>query len=273
MTSVIPAPVPASGLSPLRQRYRKDGFYISSTSVLPAATVEAATTGMDAIRRGEYDTGRPPCGSPWNPGDDPNKLCKIEQPQFASRGVMDLVSHPSLGQLAAELTGAKWVQVWWVQLLYKPPISADYRTNIGYHQDRAYWGSWEEESELFTAWVAVSDVGENCGPMKFVRGSHRWGLRKEGDFFAQELEAQRSALGVPEGEQWEEVSAILPAGGASFHDCLTIHGSGPNHSDRPRRSFAIHLRTENSRPVDDRREGLTTYIDDHSLCPVIYQAK
>ena len=37
-----------------------------------------------------------------------------------------------------------------------------------------------------------------------------------------------------------------------------------------RRSFAIHLRTEKSRPVDGKRQGLTARIDDYSHCPVIY---
>lgn len=255
-----------------RAGYTGDGFYIVAEPVLPAGVVERAVMGMDAIRRGEYDTGRPPCGSPWNPGDDPNKLCKIEQPQFASRGVMDLVSHARLGELAAAITGAQMVQVWWVQLLYKPPATGQpqHATNVGMHQDRQYWGVWEEGSELFTAWVALSAVREDCGPMRFVRGSHRWGLLPEGNFFEQDVEGQRHRIGIPEGERWEEVDAILPPGGVSFHHCMTLHGSGPNTSGAPRRSFAIHLRTEKSRPAGDRREGLTTYIDDHSLCPVIF---
>jgi hypothetical protein len=30
---------------------------------------------------------------------------------------MELVSHAALGELAAAVTGASWVQVWWVQLV------------------------------------------------------------------------------------------------------------------------------------------------------------
>jgi ectoine hydroxylase-related dioxygenase (phytanoyl-CoA dioxygenase family) len=36
----------------------------------------------------------------------------------------------------------------------------------------------------------------------------------------------------------------LPRGHVSFHNCKTIHGSGPNRGDRPRRSIAIHLQDE-----------------------------
>ena len=253
-------------------RFREDGFYLAQTPVLPAGVVDAAVEGMDAIRRGESNTGRSPEGGPWSPGDDPNKLCKIEQPQFADSRVWELVSHPALGELAARITGAAMVQAWWVQLLYKPPFVGDptARTNVGWHQDRQYWGQWEDGSELFTAWVALSDVREECGPMRFLRGSHLWGFRESGDFYAQDLDAQRSELRVPDGEILEEVPALLPPGGVSFHHLLTFHGSGPNMSNEPRRSFAIHMRTEKSRPKEGKREGLTQFIDDPRSCPVIF---
>jgi ectoine hydroxylase-related dioxygenase (phytanoyl-CoA dioxygenase family) len=262
--------------TPAREDYRADGFYIASYPVLPADLVRRASDGMDALRRGEYDTGIPPETSMWNPGDDPSKLCKIEQPQRASRAIYELIRSPALGELAAEITGATRVQVWWVQLLYKPPTlaGAPETTNVGWHQDRHYWSDWEEGSELFTAWVALSDVTEESGPMRFVRGSHRWGLwQAGGDFFAQDLSGQKGAIRTPEGETWEEATALLPPGGVSFHDNLTYHGSGPNRSNAPRRSFALHMRTQNSRPTNDERKGLTRYLDDPSVCPVIYGSR
>ncbi|MEC7842920.1 MAG: hypothetical protein VX911_08560, partial [Candidatus Latescibacterota bacterium] len=56
----------------------------------------------------------------------------------------------------------------------------------------------------------------------------------------------------------------------SIHHCLTYHGSSANTSGAPRLSLAIHMCTENARPVDDRREGLTAYLDDNQICPVIH---
>jgi ectoine hydroxylase-related dioxygenase (phytanoyl-CoA dioxygenase family) len=257
-----------------RERYEAEGFLLVQESLFPPDLLSRAVEGMDAIRRGEYDTGRAPEPSPWNPGDDLHKLCKIEQPQFASQALHDLLCFPALGAQAAAITGATQVQVWWVQLLYKPAslLTEASATNVGWHQDRYYWGVWEEGSELFTAWIALSDVREECGPMRFVRGSHRWGLLPENDFFRQDLAGQRSAIAIPPGERWQEVAAILPPGGVSFHDDYTLHGSGPNISGAPRRSLAVHLRTQSSRPVGDRRTGLTAFIDDQDLCPVIYGA-
>lgn len=257
----------------VRASYENEGFYIGEEPVLPAEVVAGALAGMDEVRAGRYDTGTPPQPSVWKPGDDLHKLCKIEMPQIANRAIWNLVSHQALGKLAAMLTGAERVQVWWVQLLYKPPMptaQAPVSNNVGWHQDRYYWQVWEPDSELFTAWVALDEVRAESGPMRFVRGSHRWGFIEQSDFFGQDLEGQRQALPIPPGQEWNEAQVLLPAGGASFHHCLTLHGSGPNLATKPRRSFAIHMRTEKSRPVEERRAGLTSFIDNLQYCPVVY---
>jgi len=255
-------------------QYRRDGFYIHDEAVLSSTVVDRAVEGMDAVRNGIYDTGTPPRPSAWNPGDDPSVLCKIEKPQIASRAIMDLIVDLSLGALAARVTGAQWLQVWWVQLLYKPvsPDGTAKGVNVGWHQDRNYWGAWEEGSELFTVWVALSEVCAESGPMRFVKGSHQWGLLQGSDFFGQDLDAQRRALAAPDTAQWNEAVATMPKGGLSIHDCLALHGSGANSSMGPRRSLAIHVRTDKSRPVEDSREGLTAFIDDPNYCPVIWNS-
>ena len=76
--------------SQARAEYEAQGYHLRTEPVVPADLVQRAVEGMDAIRAGHYDTGRPPEESPWNPGDDPAKLCKIEMPQFASRAIFDL---------------------------------------------------------------------------------------------------------------------------------------------------------------------------------------
>jgi ectoine hydroxylase-related dioxygenase (phytanoyl-CoA dioxygenase family) len=254
----------------IRARYNLNGFYIFEDPVLDASRVIAARQGMESIRAGEYDTGSPPEPSPWNPGDDPHALCKIEQPQKANRAIAELIRSSEIGDCVAAATGANMVQVWWVQLLYKPstPEGGTGQTNVGWHQDWTYWHSvWEESSELLTAWHALSDVSERSGPMKFVPGSHQWKNVGGGDFFSQNLD--QSSFSVPEGQAWREISAVMQAGGLSLHDKRTLHGSGQNTSNNPRCSLAIHLRTDKSRPLGGGRKGLARFIDDSNICPII----
>jgi len=257
-----------------RAQYERDGVYLHREQVIPTDLIGRAALGMEALKRGEYETGVRPQPSYWNPGDSPQKLVKIEMPQVANRAIMEVVSHPLLGRLAAAVTGASMVQVWWVQLLIKPPSAPDgaESPHVGWHQDRQYWKVWEDGSELFTAWVALSDVTTLAGPVMHVRGSHRWGLLGQGDFYAQDYRAQGRQIALPAGETWEEIEATLPPGGVSIHHQLTLHGSGSNRTDAPRRSLAIHMRSERSRPVEDRRQGLAAFIDDRAYCPVIYGA-
>lgn len=257
-----------------RLAYARDGVCLFPEPVLDPDVVARAVDGMDALCRGEYETGVAPQPSPWKPGDDPGKLVKIEMPQVANRALFDVVAHPRLGEVAAAVTGASRVQVWWVQMLIKPsaPPAGGASPHVGWHQDRQYWRQWEEGSELFTAWVALSDVTPEAGPVMHVRGSQRWGLLGQGDFFAADYHLQRQHIPVPAGEVWEEVAGVLQPGGLSLHDQFTLHGSGSNRSGAPRRSLAIHLRTERSRPVGDRREGLTAFLDDPAYCPVIFGA-
>src|SRR5262245_40484999 len=139
-------------LSIAHAEFMAHGYSIHAYPVVPHDVVEAAVVGMDEVRAGRYDTGMPPQPSYWQPGDDPNtKLGKIEMPQIADQAIWKLVSHPALGELAAEVTSARAVQVWWVQLLYKPPTQPGIpvSTNVGWHQDRHYWKSWDDDSELF----------------------------------------------------------------------------------------------------------------------------
>ncbi|MBV9849062.1 MAG: phytanoyl-CoA dioxygenase family protein [Armatimonadetes bacterium] len=250
--------------------FGRDGFYIHAAPALPSETLERAARGLGEVRDGVYDTGETPAGRGWNPGDDPRALCKIEQPQLANAALREALRAPLLGQLAGAVTGAERVQVWWVQGLVKPGVpDAAVAANVGWHQDWAYWRDWEEGSELFTAWLALSDVTTESGPMVFVPGSHRWGLLPGGDFFGQDQQALRAGIPIPEGETWRETPDILPPGGVSFHHRLLFHGSHQNRSDAPRLSLAIHLRTEKSRIRPE--SWAARYLERPEICPVIFQ--
>jgi ectoine hydroxylase-related dioxygenase (phytanoyl-CoA dioxygenase family) len=256
-------------------QYRRDGFCLAP-AVMPAELLARVIPRMDAVRGGEYETGRPPLNSWARPGDAPGKLSKVDQAHVADRTIHETITHPALGAWVAALTGAQRVQVWAVQMLHKPP-GGDALGAVGWHQDLYYWNTWwQPGSEVFTAWLAISDVREESGPMHFVAGSHHWGLREGSDFFGAADESKRK-IALPPKAEWNEVSGAMPAGAFSLHHCLTFHGSQPNVSPVPRRSFAIHLCTEKATPIPDRKidtkGGGYDYLEhltDPAICPVIH---
>ena len=252
------------------EQYQQNGFFIVPEAILPSELVERAIVHMDAVMAGEYETGQPPHSRRWNPGDDERQIRKIDQPHLADRTILEVISHPQIGKWAARVTGAQMVQVWAAQMLYKPP-GGDPLGNVGWHQDKLYWPYWE--GEVFTAWVALSKVTEKGGGMRFVRRSHQWGgVLEGGDFFSPDHKAQREAIQIPPDETWQEIPAVLPPGGLSFHHCYTFHGSGPNLETWPRRSLAIHIRTEKSKPIGNIKDNeYTSHLNEPDVNPVIYR--
>jgi hypothetical protein len=256
-----------------REQFEADGFCFAP-QLLSAEGVAEMNAVCDRIIECDYATGVAPHEVSWRPGDDPSRLVKIDQPQRADHAMSTLLEASGVGEFAASLFDASLVQVWAVQLLHKPPIAAAAAAAagnvVGWHQDEDYWHEWWD-GEVFTCWLALTDVAADCGPMSFVPRSHQWGFLKSGDFFQQDLAAQRTGIPVPDGETWAEVPAILGPGEASFHHRRTVHGSGVNTADRPRRSLAIHLRTERSAPMNLAPPGYAEELDDPRICPALWR--
>lgn len=271
-TSVAVASLTEAQKALVCQQYSQDGFFLGP-KVLPDDLIARVSSRMDAVVAGEYETGVPPIGRSYAAGAGLSKLQKIDNTHLCDRVIHEAISHSGIGEWAATVTGAEMVQVFATQLLVKPPGTAD-TSNVGWHQDMEYWCRFVE-GELFTAWLAVSDVTAESGPMRFVQGSHSWGLLEAGDFFSGKMDETKARMQAKHGaEGWNEVAGILPAGAVSFHHNLTIHGSGANTSALPRKSFAIHMRTENSRlapGIDFGDVGWLSDWDDVHANPVIYR--
>jgi ectoine hydroxylase-related dioxygenase (phytanoyl-CoA dioxygenase family) len=247
-------------------QYEQDGFCQLPDGTINSALLSAAQAALVAVRDGRYDTGVPPSS---HPGYDAHKLCKINDAHLASVALYDLLVASDLGAQIAAVTGSERVQVWASQLLIKPPGSAA-AGHVGWHQDRQYWQYWDGEEGLFTAWIALSDVGEDAGPMRFVRGSQRWGFLGQGDFFSADQAGLQAQISTAAGAEWEEVAALLPAGGVSLHHCLTFHGSHANTSAGARCSLAVHLRDERATPVPGSDNYYVSHLDEPAYSPVIY---
>ncbi len=162
----------------------------------------------------------------------------------------------------------------------------DKKANVGWHTDRGYWKVCSSAGML-TAWVPFHDCDEAMGTITMIDGSNRWSGASEGlDFFSNDLEGIEKNFNNGK-EPVVKAPMNLKKGCASFHSCLTIHGSGPNSGPVPRRSIAIHLQDDsnqwqeahwgngqlathfNDRLVRKDESGRPDYTDP-AICPTLW---
>jgi hypothetical protein len=190
---------------------------------------------------------------------------------------------PTLGAIAALLCGED-VRLWHDQLLYKPPSSASAPQSVGWHTDYGYWRTCSAD-HMLTAWVPFTDMDEQIGTISFVEGSLHWPTNNHLNCFSSDLDGLEKQFQTG-GAAVEKKPAILQRGQVTFHHCRTIHGSGPNLTQAPRRSLALHLQPASNtyrqvyddghltaHPNDDLTRGqdnLPNYTDP-TYCPAIGQ--
>jgi ectoine hydroxylase-related dioxygenase (phytanoyl-CoA dioxygenase family) len=218
--------------------FNENGYWIAPKLISDRRLAELRDH-MERVYQGEHETGRAPWSASWLPGDSPFGLRKTDNSHWADRTLRALAVDQEIGRIAAALMRTQPVRLWHDQLLHKPG-GGKTTGNVGWHQDYGYWQC-AEPPTLVTAWVAFDDVTPANGCMQVIPRSHRWGLLDETDFFNTDLAGQESRMKIPPGEKLEKVPCAMKAGQVSFHHSLTLHGSGPNTTDAPRRSMAIHL--------------------------------
>lgn len=113
---------------------------------------------------------------------------------------------------------------------FKPVGAAE----IPYHQDYAYW-PFDREGNV-TLWIALEDMSEDMGPLRYLEGSQKegpLGLIDRNDI--RDVYPQLRDLSVGGGK-------AMKAGDAQAHWGLTIHGSAANKGTARRSalSFRYH---------------------------------
>ncbi len=218
--------------------WNENGYWISD-KVLDDDFLERLRNAMYRIWAAEFETGKEPWGGPWRLGDNPLSIRKMDQAHWTNNTMRELVTNEVIGEMAAKLSGESSIKLWHDQLLYKPGQGSQAAgANVGWHQDNNYWKC--ADDRLLTAWVAFDDVSVENGCMQVVPKSHKWG-RIEGNFFDQDMDNYKKNVEEQTGHEFKTVPLEMKAGCVSFHHCLTIHGSGPNMTNRPRRSLVLHL--------------------------------
>ena len=222
--------------------YHEHGYY-KSKKIFTDEEIDAAIAGSERYYQGERDAELPAEIRGWRP-EHGDVLRKNDYASLQNRELTALVRKPILAAIAARLAGAP-IRLWHDQLLYKPVSNPQKAANVGWHTDRGYWKTCSS-ANMLTAWIPFHDCDEQMGTIMMVDQSLDWPDNTEGlDFFSNDLAGLEKKFNTG-GKPVVKVPMNLLKGEVSFHHCMTIHGSGPNHSMQPRRSIAVHMQDESN---------------------------
>lgn len=151
-------------------------------------------------------------------------------------GFHDVLWNPRFLVAASQLLGNVPVRFWHDQLFWKPAKKGGV---VAWHQDYSYWTRTKPIAHL-TCWCGLDDATKENGCLQYIAGSHQWGLLPK-PVLAGDIQGITDFLNDEQKKQFEHPQfAEVKAGEAIFHHSLTLHGSGENKSDRPRRAFVIN---------------------------------
>lgn len=262
-------------------RFESDGF-ITIEHLIDDDLVRAARDRFAPMFRGEFMTGVMPDEVNWQEGrDDPALTRQICNGWKGDRVVARVVLDQALARACATLGGWPGTRLLQDNVIWKPSGAR----SLGFHQDNAYL-DWFEPGELITCWITLDTTTDAGGTLELVRGSHRWGRFEMASQFHAPEDYQRDMLAVAKKleKQPDIVNVVVPSGGGSFHHGWTFHGSGPNHSQAPRRVLVMHCCSSESRysprhlasgtgRVYSRYKRLADNIMDENYFPVLWTAE
>jgi hypothetical protein len=245
-------PQPTSGkewqkfaLSDEQVRFFRQNGYLTGVRMLTAEQIETLRTELEKLMDPqcprhlfyEYHS---------NESADPNRILFHALGAWRlSPAFHDLLWNPAFLVPASQLLGGS-VRFWHDQLFVKP---AHHGGVVAWHQDYSYWTRTKPLAHL-TCWIGLDDSTPANGCVQYVPGSHQWpDLPKPvltGDF-----EAIKDMLPEQVRAKFNPVCAELKKGESSFHHARTMHGSGANETDRPRRATVINVVLDGVRSDSD----------------------
>ncbi|MFT4925765.1 MAG: ectoine hydroxylase-related dioxygenase (phytanoyl-CoA dioxygenase family) [Phenylobacterium sp.] len=253
--------------------YQKAGFALFDQPIIAPELLANARARVDAIKRGECNTGHAHWGITNQ--DKPDQLQRISQVHICEQAFHDLLTQSGIGQRLAECVGAKQLKVWGSQLYIKPPAGPrgdggdDITGHVGWHRDSQHIPFYH--SGVFTLWIPLHATQSASAPITYIKGSHIDGvfdLPTGADEL--QLSEERARLSVGSHHEWQEVEAILPEGGMSIHHWHMIHGSAANTTADTRYGLSVGVATEKIRPGSGWDYGYHAILDDEFLCPTLF---
>jgi len=211
----------------LREAFERDGHVVVRGVVAPAELLAFTEVFTSAIPELDY---------PRGPDGIVRELTGIAR----GHEPLSRIAHdPRFGALVAEVLGAARVQFLQDSLLYKPARDGG---SVEWHQDRTYIG-YLVPAHVATLRIALLPEDEDNGCMRVVDASHRWGaIGANESLTATSVGSLVPTLSAEQQARIKEARYLaLAPGDVSIHHCLTLHGSAPNASTRPRRTILLRM--------------------------------
>jgi ectoine hydroxylase-related dioxygenase (phytanoyl-CoA dioxygenase family) len=104
-----------------------------------------------------------------------------------------------------------------------------------WHQDEAFYRKYTNYQAI-TFWMPLQSVNPSNGCLEVIPSSHKGPLLPHHSINNDPRIPGLEADGVDASQL---IVCPLPAGGASIHHSRTLHHSGPNRSDEPRRAYTL----------------------------------
>ena len=165
--------------------------------------------------------------------------------RYCSDAVMRFVSCKRFGRIASRLLRTPKVRIYHEQALFKQPGGIDSH----WHQDQFYFPF--DDSVTMGLWMPLVDCSLEMGPLRFVRGSHKYG-NLEGRSISNE--SARFFENFIENERLEIVQVPdITAGSCSIHLGWTIHGAPANNSNKMREVMTANYFPDGARITDMSR--------------------
>ena len=248
----------------------ENGFFFTE-KIFSNENTKNAREGLWEVIQGNYDTGVEPESRFWNPGDDPKSIIKIDKPHLCNTALFNLITDKNFGKELARVTGASMIQAWHSQAVWKPSGGGKLG-NAGWHRDIQYWPFWKPEG-VFTAWIALTNVGKDSGPVRYIAGSNQWDSVEGLDFFDKGISKQEIIL-KDKHRDYQVFQAEIKEGAVSIHNSGVYHSSIANVSGSPRVGMVVHFCTDKAERIEISGEN-SDYLDmvnDESVCPILYKS-
>jgi ectoine hydroxylase-related dioxygenase (phytanoyl-CoA dioxygenase family) len=170
---------------------------------------------------------------------------------FLCRWVDEIARNPRILDVIEDLVGPD-ILLFTSRFFIKAPMSDGI---AAWHQDCTYFGL--RPHDHVTAWVALSNVTAEAGPVEFAAGSHIRGQLMQASNVIKNSVNTAGQITVEWFDQSEIATAILRPGQFSLHHTCVVHQSAPNRTNERRIGLALSFIPTRTRHIGSRRMPAT----------------